>query len=47
MTAREGLGIVMILIAVTFVIAGGSITLHMTRFRKMFPKLPRRRQKQD
>lgn len=48
MTAREGLGIVMILIAVTFVIAGGSITLQMTRFRKMFPKLPRRRrQKQD
>ena len=41
MTTREGLGIVMILIAVTFVIAGGSITLQMTRFRKMFPKLPR------
>lgn len=42
MTLREGVGIVMILIAVTLVIAGGSITLHMTRFRKMFPKLPHR-----
>ena len=39
MTLREGVGIIMILLAVTLVIAGGSITLHMTRFRKMFPKL--------
>ena len=40
MTLRESVGIVMILIAVTLVIAGGSITVHMTRFRRMFPKLP-------
>lgn len=40
-TPREAMGIALILIAVTFVIAGGSITLYMTRFRKMFPKLPR------
>lgn len=39
MSVREGVGIIMILLAVTLVIAGGSITLHMTRFRKMFPKL--------
>lgn len=43
MTPREAMGIVLILIAVTLVIAGGSITLQMTRFRKMFPKLPRHR----
>ena len=41
LTPREAMGIALILIAVTFVIAGGSITLYMTRFRKMFPKLPR------
>ena len=46
MTAREGLGIALILIAVTFVISGGSISLHMTRFRKMFPKLPRHHKRQ-
>lgn len=40
-TPREAMGIALILIAVTFVIARGSITLYMTRFRKMFPKLPR------
>ena len=40
-TPREAMGLALILIAVTFVIAGGSITLYMTRFRKMFPKLPR------
>ena len=42
MTLREGTGIVMILIAVTFVIAGGSITHYLVRFRKMFPRLPRK-----
>lgn len=41
LTPKEAMGIALILIAVTFVIAGGSITLYMTRFRKMFPKLPR------
>lgn len=42
MTPRESLGIVMILIAVTLVIAGGSITTHLIRFRKMFPRLSRK-----
>ncbi len=41
MSVREGVGIVLILLAVTLVIAGGSITTQMTRFRKMFPKLTR------
>ena len=44
MTAREGFGMAMILVAVSFVVAGGaysgnSITRHLTRFRQMFPKL--------
>ena len=48
MTLRESIGIVMILIAVTLVIAGlviagGGITSYLVRFRKMFPRLPRRR----
>ena len=46
MTAREAVGIVMILVAVTFVILRGSklntgIVKHLTRFRHMFPKLHR------
>lgn len=40
LTAREFCGLVMIITAVTMVIAGGSITVHLIRFRKMFPKLP-------
>lgn len=44
MTGREAFGIALILIAVTFVVAGGAhsgsaITRHLTRFRQMFPKL--------
>ncbi len=39
MTMKESMGIILILIAVTLVIAGGKISVHMTRFRKMFPKL--------
>lgn len=44
MTGREAFGIAMILVAVSFVVAGGAstgsaITRHLTRFRKMFPKL--------
>ena len=46
MTLRESIGIVMILIAVTLVIAGGSITSYMVRFRKMFPRLPRHHREQ-
>ena len=45
MTGREAFGIAMILIAVSFVVAGASkgsaITKHLTRFRHMFPKLRR------
>lgn len=45
LTLRESLGLVMIIVAVTIVIAGGGITLHLIRFRKMFPRLPLRRKK--
>lgn len=45
MTGREAFGIAMILVAVSFVVAGASkgstITKHLTRFRQMFPKLRR------
>ena len=46
MTGREAFGIAMILVAVSFVIAGGSdggkaISKHLTRFRHMFPRLRR------
>jgi len=42
--ARELFGIAMILVAVSFVVAGGAsnanaLTRHLTRFRQMFPKL--------
>lgn len=40
LTVRESLGLVMIIVAVTLVIAGGSITSHLVRFRKLFPRLP-------
>ena len=36
------LSLVLIIAAVTFVIAGGSITSYMVRFRKLFPRLRRR-----
>ena len=42
-TVRVFSGILMIICAVTFIIAGGSITTYMVRFRKMFPKLPIKR----
>lgn len=45
MTGREAFGIAMILVAVSFVVAGASkgsaITKHLTRFRQMFPRLRR------
>lgn len=40
LTLRECVGLVMIIVAVTFVIAGGGITSYLIRFRKLFPKLP-------
>lgn len=40
LTVRESIGLVMIIVAVTFVIAGSNITVHLVRFRKLFPRLP-------
>lgn len=42
LTARDCAGLALIFIAVTLVIAGGSIAPVMVRFRKLFPKLPRK-----
>lgn len=39
LTFRESFGLVMIVSAVSFVIAGGSITAPLIRFRKLFPRL--------
>lgn len=41
LTGRECVGLVMIITAVTFVIAGSNITVQLLRFRKLFPRLPR------
>lgn len=40
LTPRVVCGIVMIILAVTLIIAGGSVTSHLIRFRKLFPRLP-------
>lgn len=40
LTVRESIGLVMIIVAVTLVIAGGNITGQLVRFRKLFPILP-------
>ncbi|MDO5570584.1 MAG: DMT family transporter [Bacteroidales bacterium] len=45
LTVRESIGVVMIIAAVTVVIAGGKITKPLIRFRKMFPRLPINRSK--
>ena len=45
LTFRESFGLVMIIVAVTFVIAGGNITSQLVRFRKLFPRLPIRSKK--
>ena len=42
LTVRIVCGILLIILAVTLVIAGGSITAYMVRFRKLFPRLRRR-----
>lgn len=47
LTARESFGLVMIIVAVTFVIAGGNITSQLVRFRKLFPRLPIRSKKRN
>ena len=41
LTPRIILGFILIISAVSIVVAGGNITRHLTRFRKMFPKLYR------
>ncbi|WP_455601666.1 DMT family transporter [Bacteroides rodentium] len=47
LTVRESIGLVMIIVAVTLVIAGGNITSHLVRFRKLFPRLPIRSKKRN
>lgn len=47
LTVRESFGLVMIIVAVTFVIAGGNITSQPVRFRKLFPRLPIRSKKRN
>lgn len=44
-TLRVFCGLVLIIVAVTFVVAGGNITSHLVRFRKLFPRLPLHRKK--
>ena len=43
LTPRLLCGIVLIVAAVTLVVAGGNFTTYLVRFRKMFPKLPFKR----
>lgn len=43
LTPRLGCGIVMIILAVTLIIAGSNITTYLIRFRKLFPRLPLRK----
>lgn len=47
LTVRESFELVMIIVAVTFVIAGGNITSQLVRFRKLFPRLPIRSKKRN
>lgn len=47
LTVRESFGLVIIIVAVTFVIAGGNITSQLVRFRKLFPRLPIRSKKRN
>lgn len=41
-TLHIAIGLLLIIVSVTFVVSDGDITLHLTRFRKMFPKITRR-----
>lgn len=41
-TSHIAIGLILIIAAVTFVVSDGGITLHLTRFRKMFPKITRK-----
>ena len=42
LTVRVGVGIVMIIFAVTIIVAGSNVTSTLVRFRKLFPRLPLR-----
>ena len=39
LTMRSTLGLILIIVAVTIVVAGGGITKHLVRFRKLFPRI--------
>lgn len=43
LTPRLSIGMVLIILAVTFIIAGSNITTYLVRFRKLFPRLPIKR----
>ena len=43
LTLRLAVGMLLVIASVTLIIAGGSITHHLLRVRKMFPRLKRRR----
>ena len=43
MTPRLAIGILLIISAVTLIIAGNTVTTHLLRLRKLFPRLPFRR----
>lgn len=45
LTARLVSGIILIILAVTLLIAGSNLNTYLVRFRKMFPKLPIRKKK--
>ncbi len=40
LTMRVGCGILLIIFAVTIIIAGSNVTAYLIRFRKLFPRLP-------
>lgn len=40
LTLRLGCGILLIILAVTLIIAGSNITTYLVRFRKLFPRIP-------
>lgn len=41
-TLHIAIGLLLIIVSVTFVVSDGHISLHLTRFRKMFPKITRK-----
>ncbi len=46
LTPRDVVGLLLIIISVTFVVAGGRISVPLTRFKKLFPKIRDGRSKQ-